>query len=60
MTAEPKNQYVFQCKKCQHNIYVSLVKQIRNLTTIECSSCGESGDLNWIFNRMGNYEREHK
>ena len=48
--------YVFECKKCRHRLYASSVKKI---IEYDCPECGEESYLNWIFFRMGNYDKEH-
>jgi hypothetical protein len=44
--------YIFKCKKCYHELYVSRDK-IDDLCDYDCPSCGEEGYLNWIYLGLG-------
>ena len=50
-----KKDFVFTCKKCGHLIFIM---KIEKLLKTDCPSCGEEAEENWIFARMGNYEKE--
>ena len=50
-----KNDFVFNCRKCGHLIFL---KEIKKLLKIDCPECGEEAEENWIFSRMGNYDKE--
>jgi predicted RNA-binding Zn-ribbon protein involved in translation (DUF1610 family) len=44
---------VFECRKCGHNIYVEstedLLKKLGEVSNLDCPSCGEEPDGNWIL-----------
>jgi len=50
---------IFICKKCGHNIYVSLDK-IRKLLKTECPACGEEAYDLWILSYEGHYVDDNK
>ncbi len=43
---------VFQCKKCEHEIYV-VRDNVDDLYDYDCPHCGEEGYLNWIYLGLG-------
>ena len=40
--------YIFECKKCTHNVYVSK-KEVDNLLKTDCPECGEEAGGLWIL-----------
>lgn len=51
--------YVFKCRKCEHNLFVSIDK-LTKLQNIDCPECWEEWEWNWIFLREGNRKKEKK
>lgn len=49
--------YIFQCKKCEHELYVGKFEErkISTLPDTNCPSCGEEGYLNWISMGEGDF-----
>ena len=47
-----KLDYVFQCKKCEHKLFVDIDK-LKGLDSYDCPACGEQGYINWIYYGMG-------
>lgn len=43
-----KKDWIFECKKCQHNLYVSDEK-LNKLLDTECPECGEEPVSLWIL-----------
>lgn len=37
---------IFECRKCEHNLYVN-PKKVRKILTTDCPNCGEEADGNW-------------
>ena len=53
---------VFQCRKCEHLLFVGINRNIGELLKIveeDCTNCGEEGYGNWILVRAGNYAKEY-
>jgi transcription elongation factor Elf1 len=53
------SDFIFNCKKCGHRLFVTSVKKVRNLNEFDCPNCGEEGEMNWIYEGMGNYDKEY-
>jgi transcription elongation factor Elf1 len=55
------NQVVFQCRKCDHLLFVEKIsnKKLKEIMNTDCPNCGEEGYGNWVLLRMGNYENEY-
>jgi len=53
-----KPDYVFNCRKCGHNLFVRK-KKIAKLLKTDCPNCGEESYNNWILSRKGCFKREH-
>ncbi len=51
-----KPDFIFICRKCEHNLYVDKKKFLKNCKLPECPVCGEEGFENWIFSNDGNYD----
>lgn len=56
-----KKQLQFQCRKCNHQLFVDekpgWVKKITNDNEDSgCPNCGEENEENWILIGYGNYE----
>ncbi len=47
---------IFECRKCQHNLYVSMGK-IRMLLKTDCPNCGEEADGNWKLIGEGKFPK---
>jgi transcription elongation factor Elf1 len=47
--------YVFECKKCGHYLYVDK-KKMQKLIDRDCDECGEEAPI-WIFIGEGNFEK---
>jgi predicted SprT family Zn-dependent metalloprotease len=60
-TSSDTEDLVFQCRKCEHLLYVSKEKmdKIESLPEYDCPECGEEGYLNWILSHSGNYEKDY-
>jgi DNA-directed RNA polymerase subunit M/transcription elongation factor TFIIS len=56
-----KNQVVFQCKKCEHLLFVEKIdkEKLQEIMNLDCPNCGEESYGNWILLKMGNYEEEY-
>lgn len=56
-----KNQVVFQCRKCEHLLFVEKINResIKGIMNMDCPECGEENYANWILLRMGSYEEEY-
>lgn len=56
-----KNQLVLRCRKCEHLLFVDKVSltRLKGIMDMDCPSCGEEGEENWILSRLGNYEDEY-
>ena len=50
---------VFQCRKCQHLLYIEPAR-IADVGKLDCPECGEEPDGNWFFERMGDYDEDVK
>ena len=55
---------VFECKKCEHLLFITgtaseKVKKISNLNEYECPNCGTKREENWIYVRVGDYQKEY-
>jgi len=48
--------YIFQCEKCNHKVYVDK-KRIDKMLSLDCPECGEEADNNWILEGEGCFER---
>ncbi len=52
---------IFVCRKCDHHLFVS-AKSIEGLSKLldktDCPACGEESHMNWIYLRLGEFERE--
>lgn len=55
MKKKKEKDFIFECKKCYHNIYVSRDK-IQKLLKTDCPECGEEADELWILTGRGIYE----
>ena len=49
-----KKDYIFQCKKCEHIVYVH---NINKFLKQECPECGEEFQGNWIFIGIGEFKK---
>lgn len=49
---------VFECRKCGHNLYVenteNLFKELGKVSNLDCPSCGEEPDRNWMLSGVEN------
>ncbi len=48
-------EFIFKCRKCQHNLYVDK-KKVKTLINTECPRCGEESDEIWILVGEGNFD----
>jgi transcription elongation factor Elf1 len=55
---EKEKDYIFQCRKCMHNLYVSIDK-LDGLWEYECPNCGEEADELWILIGKGLLEERY-
>ncbi|WP_342423065.1 hypothetical protein [Paenibacillus sp. FSL E2-0178] len=55
-----KNEVIFQCRKCEHNLFIEGIdlKLIDRISKMECRSCGEEPEENWILVGLGNSEEQ--
>lgn len=57
-----KPEIVFECRKCEHNLFVAkdqLQEKILKVIKMDCPNCGEeAGDI-WILSREGDYNKEY-
>lgn len=53
-----KPDYIFLCKKCGHNLYITKDKIIKLLKT-DCPECGEESYENWIFIGEGDFGKKY-
>lgn len=53
--------YIFKCRKCNHNLYVDKKEtdKIESMPEYDCPNCGEDGYENWVFIGSGNYDEEY-
>lgn len=49
--------FIFQCKKCSHQIYTSTPEKLINY---DCPECGEEWNENYILIGKGNYDKDKK
>lgn len=49
-----KEDYIFQCRKCEIRLYVRKDRIMRILRK-DCEECGEEAQGNWVFIGEGNY-----
>lgn len=59
-----KNDLVFECRKCLHLLFIQgtatqKINKIIDLKKKDCPNCGEEGEENWIFVRVGDFEKEY-
>ena len=57
-----KTDIVFECRKCNHLLFVDKDKLQKKLLTLikrDCPNCGREGERNWILLRDGNYDKEY-
>lgn len=52
-----KSDYVFECKKCGHNLYVDKSKMDKMIKLKECPECGEETPI-FIFIGEGNFKNK--
>lgn len=59
-----RKDLVFVCRKCEHNLFLTdgisltgeaIVKKLNG----DCPNCGEESGGLWIYDRIGNYEKEY-
>jgi len=53
---------VFECKKCEHLLFVDKKELGEKLVTLikrDCPNCGREGERNWVLLREGNYDSEY-
>jgi transcription elongation factor Elf1 len=48
MRDKKEKDLIFECRKCEHNLYVSLDK-IRKLLKTDCPNCGEESFGIWLL-----------
>lgn len=53
-----KPDYIFQCRKCGHLLYVDKEKFYKNCKLQDCPECGEEEYENWIFIDEGNFDKD--
>lgn len=53
-----KPDFIFQCRKCEHLLYVDKQKFLKNCELPDCLECGEEADENWVFIKEGNFDKE--
>lgn len=51
-----KPEWIFECSKCQHNIYVDKPK-LKKLLKTDCPECGEEAARNWILVDEGEFSK---
>ena len=49
-----KPDYIFQCHKCSHNVYITKAS-IMKMVKLDCPECGEEPYENWMFIGEGNF-----
>ena len=59
-----KKDAVFICRKCNHRLFVNTdgktaYELVKGFDGYDCPNCGEESHLNWIYERLGNYEKEY-
>ena len=54
-----KSQFIFQCYKCGHFVFVAKEKIMKILKT-DCPECGEEPFKNWFFIDEGDYKTDAK
>jgi len=60
-----KKDLIFVCNKCSHRLFIEIEKplgfesKLEKLLAKDCPNCGEDGEENWTFLRLGNYEKEY-
>ena len=50
-----KPDFIFECRKCTHNVYVDKTKVAKMLKT-DCPECGEEAEGNWLLIGEGDFE----
>lgn len=52
---------VLQCRKCGHLLYVGinnkLLDTIKKIDDVECPSCGEEGNENWVVRGIDDWKK---
>lgn len=58
MTKKTNKDVIFECRKCQHNLYVTRLTPwwIDKLVDRDCPRCGEEGYRLWTFVGFGKIE----
>ena len=51
-----KPDIIFECRKCGHNLYVSIKNKLHKIEKTDCPACGEEPERNWIFVCFGNFD----
>jgi DNA-directed RNA polymerase subunit RPC12/RpoP len=52
-----KPDWIFKCRKCNHEVYMDKKKDIRKFLTLDCPECGEEPFENWVLIGDGNFEK---
>jgi Zn finger protein HypA/HybF involved in hydrogenase expression len=50
-----KKEFIFKCRKCNHNIYVDKPK-VGKLIGTDCPECGEEENELWILVGEGDFD----
>lgn len=52
-----KPDWIFECYKCEHELYVTK-KHIAHLLKTDCPHCGEEAHRNWILIGEGDFNKQ--
>ena len=50
-----KKDWIFECCKCSHQLYVSTAK-LKLVLLTDCPECGEEAYMNWTLVAQGVYK----
>ena len=53
-----KPDWIFQCRKCNHQVYIEK-NRLKKLAKKDCPECGEESGGLWIFVGEGDFDKDN-